>query len=114
MRLLQILQNPGLSLLTQPFSGDPDVTLGCCSDVLSDVMARAEKGSLWITHQTNENVLAIAFFKELAGVVFPDRLQPTPDIIAKANEKKIVLLSSTEPAFQIAGLLYAQGLRGKK
>ncbi len=89
------------------------VTLACCSDILSDVMAKARKGCLWITHQTHENVLAIAFYKELTASVLPAGHKPDEDVIAKAQEKEIVILLSDGNAFDIAGRLYELGLRGR-
>ena len=82
------------------------------SDILSDVMAKAGQGCLWVTGQTNVNVVAIAFFKGLAGVVLADRLQLNGEALAKAKEKEIPVLSSEWTAFQIAGELYKFGLRG--
>jgi len=82
------------------------------SDILSDVMAKAGSGWLWITNQTTVNVVAIAFFKGLAGIVLPDRLQLNRDALAKAVEKQIPVLSSALPAFNVAGELYKLGLKG--
>jgi predicted transcriptional regulator len=90
-----------------------EVSLASCSDILSDVMAKARKGCLWITHQTHENVLAIAFFKELSAIILPSGHKPDDDVIAKAQEKEIVILLSDETAFDIVGRLYEMGLRGR-
>ncbi|MBN1541653.1 serine kinase [candidate division KSB1 bacterium] len=114
MQLAQIAQEIGLNLLTVEPIPDRKICRACCSDVLSDVMARAEKGCLWITHQTNENVLAISFFKELAAVIFAENLRPDSEVVKKANEKAIVLFTCAKSAFDIAGLLYERGLRGNK
>ena len=113
MNLVQITRNLDLKNITEREIPDQEVLLACCSDVLSDVMAHAEKKSLWITHLTNENVLAIAFFKELAGVIFPEKNQPDESVIEKAKEKNILLFSSCKTAFDIAGQLYEHGLRGR-
>ena len=54
------------SLQLEVFSGkdklDREITGGCISDILSDVMAQSQKGMLWVTNQTHENVLAVTFF----------------------------------------------------
>jgi predicted transcriptional regulator len=97
----------GESGFTQP------VTCAYISDILSDVMSKGRKGCLWITNQTHENVLAIVFFKGLAGVILPDGITPDEKVLAKAKEKGIPLLATELPAFDIAGQLYALGIRGK-
>jgi len=82
------------------------------SDILSDVMAHAGKGCLWVTSQTSVNVIAIAFFKELAGVVLPDGRRLNKDALAKAAEKEIPVLSSALSVYQVVGVLYRLGLQG--
>jgi predicted transcriptional regulator len=82
------------------------------SDILSDVMTKAGKGSLWVTNQTNINVVAISFFKGLAGVVLPDHLQLDRDALARAMEKEIPVLSSALTTFNVAGVLHRLGLKG--
>lgn len=112
MQLRQMIETMDLKVL----SGDPElpVEVGSAyiSDILSDVMAKAVKGSVWITNQTHMNVIAICFFKSLAAVVLPDSLEPDETVLAKAREKNILLLSTPFSAFEVAGKLYALGLRG--
>ncbi len=112
MQLRQIIQTMELKVL----SGDPDqpveVGMAYISDILSDVMARGVKGAIWITNQTHMNVIAICFFKSLAAVILPDGLEPDESVLSKAREKSILVLSTTSSAFEVAGRLYALGLRG--
>ncbi len=81
------------------------------SDMLSEVMAHAPRGCLWITHQNNENVVAIGYFKELAAILLPRSGRMEEEVLEKAKAKKIPVLSSTDSAFELAGRLYAMGLR---
>ncbi len=39
------------------------------SDLLSDVYAGAKEGDLWITLQLHQNIVAVAFLNNLAGIV---------------------------------------------
>ena len=97
------------------FSGtdhlDKDVTGGIISDMLSDVMAQAQKGALWVTNQTHENVLAIVFFKSLAGVILPGGLTLDDNAAEKAQEKQLPVLLTDLSAFEIVGKLYELGIR---
>lgn len=90
-----------------------DVQLAYLSDILSDVMAKSPKTALWITNQVHENIIALAFFKGLAGVILPEGNLPDADILEKARQKNIPVFSSQDTAFDLAGQLYALGLRGR-
>lgn len=114
MVLEQVIKE--LSLVNVSASAADDlqkaVSCACVSDMMSEVMARAPKGCLWITHQTNENVVAIAYFKELSAIIVPNGLRLEDEILEKSSLKKIVILGSTESAYELAGKLYALGIRG--
>ena len=112
MILQNMLDEIPLNTLTSWNQSDREVSFACISDILSDVMAKTPKDSIWITNQTHENVIAIAFFKELSAVVFTNGLVPSMESIEKANMKKIALYTCNWNAFDIAGHLYALGLRG--
>jgi predicted transcriptional regulator len=91
---------------------DNDISQGIISDILSDVMVRGRKGSVWVTNQINVNVIAIAFFKGLSGVILPNDLVLDQEASAKAIEKQIPVLSTSHSAFDVVGILYEMGLRG--
>ncbi|HNW59454.1 MAG TPA: serine kinase [bacterium] len=112
MILKTVLDLIPLNLLSAAHPVDRPVVSACISDMLSDVMAKAPRNSLWITNQTHENVIAIAFFKELTAVIFTNGAVPSMDTIEKANKKQIALYSCDQNAFDIAGQLYTLGLRG--
>jgi len=112
MELQEIVKKLNLKILSGESNLKKDVTKGYLSDILSDAMANALKGSLWITNQTHENVIAIVFFKSLAGVILPDNLEPENSALLKAKEKNIPVFKSDQSAFEIAGQLYDLGLRG--
>lgn len=113
MQLRAIIEEMEFKLLSGDENQPLDIRCAFMSDILSDVMAKVSKGTLWITNQTHMNVIAICFFKTLAGVVIPDGLEPDEATLSKAREKNIVVLSSPLSAFEIAGRLYELGLRGE-
>lgn len=77
-----------------------------CSDLLSDVMANAQKGDLWITIQTHQNIVAVASLLELAGVVITNGGNPDDETVAKATKEKIPVLTTELSSFEVAGRLY--------
>lgn len=112
MVLKEIVDKLQLKILCGQEALDIPVDHVYISDILSDVMAKSRKGTLWITNQTHMNVIAIVFFKSLSGVIFPEDLVPDDDVLAKAKEKSIPVFSSEKTAFEIAGELYSFGIRG--
>jgi hypothetical protein len=115
MELQEIIASLQLSVLCGTGDKlDGPVHSGCVSDMLSEVMAHAPRDCLWITHQTNENVIAIAYFKELAAILLPNNLTVEEELLEKARVKNIPVLRSSESAYDIAGKLYAMGIRGHR
>jgi len=98
----------GAGQLSGPVGG------GYASDLLSDVMAHAGPGDLWITLQTHQNVVAVAVVKELAGIVVVNGREPDEDTIAKAEEEGVALMTSGLSTFELSGRLYRLGLSPSK
>ena len=97
-----------LALSVKTSKGDPgrEVT-GCyISDLLSDVMANAAEGDLWITLQTHPNIVAVAALKNLAGVIITNNRTPEEETLQKAEAEGITILLSPLPTFEVGGRLY--------
>jgi hypothetical protein len=90
-----------------------EVAGGYASDLLSDVMAHAEKDDLWVTLQLHQNIVAVAVLKELAGIVIVGGREPQQETLTKAEEEGVVILVTELPAFEVVGRLYQLGLRGR-
>ena len=91
---------------------DFEVTGGYVSDLLSDVLAHAEEGNVWVTLHIHQNVVAVAAHKGLAGVILVQGRQPEKDTIAQAEKENIPVLVSSLSAFELVGRLYEAGIRG--
>jgi hypothetical protein len=83
------------------------------SDLLSDVLAHAKPGTLWLTIQTHRNVVSVAATKDIAVVLFTCGRKPEPGIVAEAEAEGIALLSTRLTTYEAAGKLWAAGLRGE-
>ena len=112
MNLQKIIDELNLQVLTEPrdFAGITP-TGGYSSDLLSCVMAGAQKGHLWITLQAHLNIVAIAALNEVAAIIITENAQPDAASIAKANEQGVVLLSTSQPTYEINGKLWEMGVR---
>ena len=85
---------------------------GCyISDLLSDVLANARPGVLWVTIQTHRNVVSVATMKDIAAVLFTCGRKPEAAIIAEAARENIWLLNTPLTTYEAAGRLWEAGLR---
>ncbi|HTZ51658.1 MAG TPA: DRTGG domain-containing protein [Spirochaetia bacterium] len=94
--------------------GGDDIRHGHASDLLSDVLANAPSGGLLLTTQVHMNVIAVALHAGLAAVVFTQGMRPEAAVCRKAVEEGLPLLVSRESTFDLAGRMYALGLRGRE
>jgi DRTGG domain len=97
----------------RPLTDLAEVELGGCyiSDLLSDVLANAQPGVLWVTIQIHRNVVSVASMKDITAVLFTCGRKPEADIIAEAAEKGIMLLTTPLTTYETAGKLWKAGLR---
>ena len=102
----------GLKVECGSESLDREVTGGYCGDLLSDVMANAKKGQVWLTIQSHQNIVAVAVLRELAAIVLVNGRAPDEEARKKAQAEGIPVLSCAESAFETAGRLYSLGIRG--
>ncbi|HLE42215.1 MAG TPA: serine kinase [Nitrospirota bacterium] len=112
MKLKDLVQKFGLEVKAGPEYLDREVTGGYASDLLSDVLAHGEEGSVWITLHIHENIVAVASHKGLSGIILVQGRQPEQSALAKSKEEKIPILVSQLPAFELVGRLYGAGIRG--
>jgi predicted transcriptional regulator len=112
MTLAELADALHLEVITGETNLDREVTTGYASDLLSDVMANAREGGVWITLQNHQNIVAVATMKDLAGVILIGGRRPEPQAVARAREERIPILSTEMPAYTLAGRLFALGVQG--
>jgi hypothetical protein len=112
MKIDEMAARFGFEIMTSPKDGAMEVEGGYASDLLSDVIARAESGSIWVTTQTHVNIVAVASLKELAAVVIVSGRKPDDETVGLANAKGVCLLGTQSSAYEVAGRLYEAGIRG--
>ena len=83
---------------------------GYCGDLLSDVMANAPTGCIWLTVQTHQNIINVAVLHEMAAIVLTGGQTPDQETIDRANQEGIPLLLWPDSAYNLAGQAYAAGL----
>ncbi len=112
MNLNEIAQKLGLETRAGGSALETEVRGGYAGDLISDVIANAGPGVLWVTHQTHRNTVAAAVLKQLAGIVVANGREPEEDTLQKAGEENIPLLVSGLPTFELVGRLHRLGLSG--
>jgi len=112
MRLNEIVKKLNLNVRTASDKLDIEVTGGYASDLLSDVMANAGQGNIWVTLQTHQNVVAVAVLRDLSGIIIVNGRNPDEETLKKAEQEKIPIMVSELPTFELVGRLYKIGVSG--
>ena len=94
----------GKDNLDRPIQG------GYCGDLLSDVMANAPTGCIWLTVQTHQNIVPVAVLHDMAAIVLTGGHDPDPETVEKANEEGIPILMWPGSAFNLAGQVCSAGV----
>ena len=115
MRLNTDLELPDvlLALRATTLTSAPEANVQGCyiSDLLSDVLANAKPGMLWVTVQIHRNVVSVAATKDIPAVLITCGRKPDPAVIAEAEEEGIALLATPLTTYEAAGKLWQAGLR---
>jgi len=106
MTIKELISALNLSLIGGEKGIENEITGGYTSDLLSDVMGNIHDGNVWVTLQTHKNVMAIASLRDASAVILVKGMQPDADMLEKANEEGIPVLSTDLPTFEISGKLY--------
>lgn len=110
MKLREIVSIIGGKVL---FDADLDTEIKCAaaSDLMSDVLAFAEAGSVLLTGLCNPQAVRTAEMADIMAIVFLRGKEPPPETIELAREKGIPLVTTPLPMFEVCGRLYKAGLK---
>ena len=90
---------------------DIELSAGYTSDLLSDVMAHADEGSVLITIQAHKNTIAVASLVGIAAIVFCNDRPVSEEVLEAAKEEGVAVFSTSDSQF-VASALIAQELEG--
>jgi len=110
MKLGEVISIAEANLL---FEADLDMEIACAaaSDLMSDVLAFAESGSVLLTGLCNPQAVRTAEMADILAIVFVRGKQPPPETIELAKEKGIPLATTSHAMFEVCGRLYQAGLK---
>jgi len=90
------------------------VTGGYAGDMLSDVLAHARKGQVWVTLQIHTNIVAVASSKELCGIIVVNGRTPEAATLQKAEQEHIPILVSPLPSYDVVARLCELGVTNRE
>lgn len=101
MTLYEIAEKLELETIHET-GGDAPVS-GCyIGDLLSLVMSRAQEGEIWLTVQTNINIIAVAVLTGVACVIVTEGMEIPEETVQKAAEQDVALYRSPLSTFALA------------
>jgi hypothetical protein len=111
MNTKEVIEKLGLKVLSKFEHRDVDGVF--VSDMLSDVMAGAKSGNLWVTVQTHKSVVPAANLVDVSAIIVTSGKNIPQDTIELASKHGIALLLTDLPAYGLICKLYALGIATK-
>lgn len=110
MKVDDIIKNLQLGIAAGS-GGTENEAAGCyIGDLMSMAMAKLEQGFVWITIQTNLNVVAVASLTDAACVIIADGCTLDSDAAKRADTEEIPVLTTEKSAYETAKALAALGI----
>jgi hypothetical protein len=82
------------------------------SDLMSDLLTGPSTGSVLLTGLCNIQVIRTSVIAGICAIVFVRGKRPTEELIGKAREHDLPLLTTPFTMFSSSGRLFSRGLRG--
>ncbi|NLL47816.1 MAG: serine kinase [Firmicutes bacterium] len=108
MKVKEIATKLGLEVISG--SLEEEVSGIYVGDLLSNVMAQAKPGNIWITVHSHQNVVAVASLTEVAAVIVVENFPIEPATVQKAGEVEVTILRTPMSAADLIRKLIALGV----
>ena len=110
MNVKQFVEQFNLYIAAGQNDLEREVQGGYCWDLLSDVMANAPIGCVWLTVQAHQNIVKVALLREMAAIVLTGGQAPDQETIERANQEGLPILMWPGSAFDLAGQAHSAGV----
>lgn len=110
MKIRDLIKALDLKVLAGESGLDADVLGAYCCDLLSWVIAHANKKDAWITVQIHPNIVAVAVLLELSCIIIPEDIDVEEITIEKAINEGVPLFQSSENSYNICAKLKELGI----
>ncbi len=112
MKISKIAELVRADVLCRPdLLDDLQADFAYASDLMSDVLAFAQPGSLLLTGLTNMQIVRTAQMLDIPAVVFVRGKYPQKETIELANRVGMPLLLSRKSLYETSGIIYQAGLK---
>ncbi|MCP4546361.1 MAG: serine kinase [bacterium] len=108
MKVNEVVEKADLKTFFE--SGEKEIEGVYISDMVSDIIG-AKEGSLLVTLQTHNNLVAAANLVDVSAVIFSRGKEPSEDVVNLARRADIGLYGTGDDTWSLAKKLYELGLR---
>ncbi len=112
MRIRDVKEILGATVLCGEELLDTEVQSACGADLMSDVLAFVKEQSVLLTGLLNAQVVRTADMMDMRCIVFVRGKVPDTQIVELAAKKDIVVMHTGLRLYSACGKLYAAGLVG--
>lgn len=110
MTVKQIAQKLNLNFYAGEELADKTAN-GCyIGDLLSLAMSKVQANYVWITIQTNVNIVAVASLADASCIIIADGCIPDEKTVERAKEQNIIILGGEISAYEAAVKLAELGI----
>ncbi len=103
MTVMQLVKKLELKVYTGEDFLDKKNVCGCfIGDLLSLAMSKTEADNVWVTIQTNVNIVAVASLTDCACVIVAEGFSPDDATISSAQEQGVIILGSELSVYDVA------------
>lgn len=102
----EIIEAMNLTVLTEVYRPDAEITKGYCGDMLSHVMAHLQSDEAWFTILNSMNVIAVASLNECPLVILTENVVLQEAVLEKAKEEEICVCSTSLDTYMASCVLY--------
>jgi len=112
MTLREIIETLHATVVFNNVGDDVEVDLGRAADLMSDVLTRAKPHALLLTGLTTPQSVYTAEMADADVICYVRGKKPQNEALKLAEERNLVLLSTSLPMYESCGRLYKRGLKG--
>lgn len=102
MKAGEIAKKLNLTLAAGALGEEREISGGYIGDLLSLVMSKAKADDMWITIQTNINIIAVAVLTDVACIVIADGQTPDKNTLLRAESEGVALYTTPMSAYEVA------------
>ncbi len=110
MKLHQVAELLGARVLTDEALLENEVENVFCSDMMADVLRYASSDTVLVTRLLNQAVVRSSIMAEVHCVIFPEGVEPTPELLKLAERHEIAVMTTVRTMFEDVEALLDAGL----